>query len=96
MDSLRERFEGVHGILTVSFTINQSATVYVVLDTRLTTKPSWLDATWTLTGLTLSNNEAAGSNTFVVYSKTFPAGQVVLGPNDNGSTGVNMYSVIVQ
>jgi glucose/arabinose dehydrogenase len=84
------------GTPTVTFTINQSATVYVVLDTRVTTKPSWLDATWKLTGLTLSNNETAGSNAFVIYSKTFPAGQVALGPNDNGSTGVNMYTVIVQ
>ncbi|HEX6477755.1 MAG TPA: Ig-like domain-containing protein, partial [Ktedonobacteraceae bacterium] len=75
------------GTPTVTFTINQSATVYVALDTRVTPKPSWLDATWKLTGLTLSNNEAAGSNAFVIYSKTFPAGQVALGPNDNGSTG---------
>src|SRR5262249_47081799 len=79
---------------TVTFTINQTATVYVALDTR-TAKPAWLDASWTLTSLTLTNNLAAGSNTFVLYSKSFAAGQVALAPNDNGSTSVNMYPVIV-
>jgi hypothetical protein len=81
---------------TVTFTINQQATVYVVLDSRVTTPPSWLDSSWTLTGLTLTNNEVAGRNTFVIYSNTFPAGAVSLGENDNGNTGVSMYTVIVQ
>jgi len=79
----------------VTFTISQQATVYVGIDTRLT-PPSWIDASWTTTGLTLTNNEAAGYNTYALYAKTFPAGSVSLGPNDNGSTTVNMYTVIVQ
>src|SRR5262249_25751259 len=83
------------GTPLVTFTINQAATVYVALDTRLA-KPAWIDGTWTPTGLTLTDNQGAGSNTFGLYSKVFAAGPVVLGPNDNGNTGVNMYSVIVQ
>jgi hypothetical protein len=79
----------------VTFTISQQATVYVALDTRLA-KPAWMDASWTNTGLTLTDNQASGSNTFTLYAKTFAAGQVSLGPNDNGNTGVNMYTVIVQ
>jgi hypothetical protein len=83
------------GTPTVSFTIGQQATVYVAMDTRVTTLPAWLDSTWTKTALTLTDNQLAGHNTFVIYSKVFPAGVVALGPNDNGSTTVNMYSVIV-
>jgi PKD repeat protein len=79
----------------VTFTINRQAVVYIALDSRLT-PPSWLDNTWTNTGLTLTDNQAAGKNIFNLYSKTFAAGSVALGPNDNGNTGVNMYSVIVQ
>jgi cell division septation protein DedD len=80
---------------TITFTISQQATVYLAFDTRLA-RPAWLDATWSNSGLTLTNNETAGSNTFVIYQKTFPAGSVALGPNDNGSTTGNMYTVIVQ
>jgi hypothetical protein len=79
----------------VSFSISQSATIYVAVDTRLAT-PSWIDSSWTNTGLALTDSQAAGHNSFVLYAKTFPAGTVSLGPNDNGSTNVNMYTVIVQ
>ena len=79
---------------TVSFTISQSATIYVALDSRLAAPPSWIDSSWTNTGLTLTDSQPAGSNTFVLYSKTFPAGSVSLGPNGGGA-GVNMYTVIV-
>ena len=80
---------------TVSFTINQSATVYVAVDTRLA-PPSWIDSSWMNTGLVLTDSQAAGHNSFVLYAKTFPAGTVSLGPNDNGTTSANMYTVIVQ
>ena len=79
---------------TVSFTISQSATVYVVVDTRLAL-PSWIDSSWTNTGLTLTDSQPAGYNSFVLYSKTFPAGTVSLGPNGGGA-GVNMYTVMVK
>jgi hypothetical protein len=79
----------------VSFTINRQATVYVALDARLTS-PSWLDSTWTKTILSLKDSQNANANTFNLYSKLFDAGTVALGPNDNGRTNVNMYTVIVQ
>ena len=83
------------GSPTVSFSINQQAAVYVALDTRAT-PPSWLDATWTQTGWTVTNSETTGQNQFVVYAKSFAAGTVALGPNSaNGSTSTNMYSVFV-
>jgi hypothetical protein len=82
------------GTTTVTFTINQAATVYVAIDTR-NTVPSWM-STWTNTTMTLTDNQAAGANTFTLYSQSFPAGTVTLGPNDTGSTAVNMYTVIVQ
>ena len=46
--------------------------------------------------VTLTDSQVAGHNSFVLYAKTFPAGTVSLGPNGNGSTNVNMYTVIVQ
>lgn len=83
------------GTPTVSFTISQQATVYVAIDSRLA-PPSWVDSSWSATGMTLSNSEASGSNQFTLYSKVFPAGVVALGPNSaTGTTSSNMYSVIV-
>ncbi|HKS71462.1 MAG TPA: PQQ-dependent sugar dehydrogenase [Ktedonobacterales bacterium] len=80
----------------VTFTISRQATVYVALDTRLA-KPPWLDATWSSSGLTLTNSEATGANSFVLYAKVFAAGTVTLGPNSSsGTSAVNMYTVIVQ
>lgn len=80
-----------------TFTINQQATVYVAFDVRVTALPSWIDSTWTNTGLILTNNEAVGYNTYTLYSKSFPAGTVSLGPNTaTGLATVNMYTVIVQ
>jgi hypothetical protein len=80
---------------TASFSINVAATVYVAIDTR-NPLPSWMSS-WTKTSLTLTDNQASGTNMYVLYSQTFPAGTVTLGPNDNGSTTlVNMYTVIVQ
>jgi hypothetical protein len=85
------------GSPTATFTISQQATVYVALDTRIAPPPAWIDGTWTNTGLTLTDSQAAGHNTFVLYAKAFPAGSVALGPNSaTGATGVNMYSIFVQ
>jgi outer membrane protein assembly factor BamB len=79
---------------TCTFTISQQATVYVAEDTRLP-KPSWMDSSWTNSGLMLTDNQVSGKNTFVLYQKTFPAGMVSLGPADNGAND-NMYTVIAQ
>lgn len=76
---------------TVTFTINQDASVYVAQDTRLV-KPVWMDASWINTGLTLTNSD---NKTFLLYAKAYPAGSVSLGPVTATSTTANMYTVIV-
>jgi hypothetical protein len=75
----------------VTFTISAQATVAVAVDTRIG-KRSWMDASWTDTGTQLKNNEST-PRSFEVFTKTFPAGTVSLGPN--GSTGSSMYMVVV-
>jgi len=74
-----------------TFSINQTANVYVAIDTR-TTAPAWMSG-WTNTGQTLVNNESP-AKTFTLFQKQFPAGIVGLGPLNNG--GVGMYTVIVK
>jgi hypothetical protein len=76
----------------VSFSINKQATVYVGLDTRITTIPSWInDGTWVNTGLAITNNESP-SRTFNLYAKIFSSGLVSLGPVN---TTTDIYLVIV-
>jgi polygalacturonase len=75
----------------VTFTISQQAVVSVAVDTRLGRR-SWMDSSWVDTHVHLTNSESS-PKTFEVFQKTFPAGQVALGPN-SGSTS-SMYTVIV-
>jgi polygalacturonase len=77
----------------VAFTISASATVMVAVDTRLGRRP-WMDATWVSTDVQLTNSES-GTRTFQVFAKTFPAGQVSLGPNADPANSSSMYTVIV-
>jgi hypothetical protein len=73
------------------FSISQAASVYVAVDDR-SAALSWL-AGWTPTGLKLVNNESSPKS-FTLFQKSFPAGTVSLGPQNNG--GVSMYTVIVK
>ena len=75
----------------VRFTISTSATVAVAVDSRIGRR-SWMDSSWTDTGTSIRNNEGT-PRTFEVFTKTFPAGQVSLGPN--GSTTSSMYMIVV-
>jgi hypothetical protein len=75
----------------VTFTINQSATVAVAVNTTVG-KPSWMDSSWTDTGTRLTNSESTPRN-FEVFTKTFAAGQVSLGPN--GNTTSSLYTIVV-
>jgi hypothetical protein len=75
----------------VTFTISGQATVAVAVDTRIGRRP-WMDSTWVDSGTQLVNSEGTPKR-FQVFTKTFPAGQVALGPN--GSTGSSMYTVAV-
>jgi hypothetical protein len=77
-----------------TFRVNSNATVYVIHDDRLTTKPSWL-STFTNTGLKVVNDEPAPSTVFTVFSKTFTSGSTVtLGINGIGDS--SMYTVVAK
>ena len=83
----------------LTFTLDSSATVYVIYDGRATQLPAWLgDGTWTATGQTFTTNETQLSNR-AVYKKSFAAGQVSLGGNlaspATGPSGYSDYFVIV-
>lgn len=78
----------------VTFSINRTATVYIGFDTR-STLASWVDSTWTNTGLQMVDNESSPV-TFTFYKKMFPAGTVSLGHNAVQTSGVDVYIVTVQ
>ncbi len=76
----------------LTFTLGQSADVYVAYSTSATSLPAWL-AGFTDTGTTVT---AAGAGSFKLYRKTFPAGQVSLGGNMRDTTlAVSNYFVVV-
>jgi predicted amidohydrolase len=75
----------------LTFKVNQSVSVYVGYDTRITTKPTWLSE-FTNTGDEVIDN--AGIR-FVLYKKNYSAGTVSLGGNE-GISDSNMYIVLVK
>jgi large repetitive protein len=75
-----------------SFSLNQPADVFITLDDRATGVPAWL-AGWSPTGLKMNSNEAGIARSFTIYTKSFAAGTVNLGPLNQG---VSMYNVIVK
>ncbi len=95
--ALPEELVGAEAILTAcdaknstgdlaSFTAGADITVYVALDARVSTAPSWLNA-WTNTGLTAKNNKDV---TFNLYALDCKAGDIVtLGTNGQSSSCVN-------
>jgi hypothetical protein len=76
----------------VSFTISQSATVYVGVDTRSGIRPWMTDGTWIDTGTQLTTNENGTIRPYEVYRKSFAAGTVSLGPD---AANTNMYTISV-
>jgi hypothetical protein len=81
------------GEVQATFTLTQSATVYVAHNDAIFTRPSWLSSTngWTQTQSSLTNSEP---RTFTLFSRSFPQGSTVsLGPNND--TGASMYSIFV-
>ena len=76
----------------VTFTISQQAVVSVAVDTRLGRR-SWMDSSWVDTGTHLTNSEST-PRSFEVFQRTFPAGQVALGPNA-GPSGSSNYTIVV-
>ncbi|NUR29732.1 MAG: right-handed parallel beta-helix repeat-containing protein [Catenulispora sp.] len=73
----------------VSFMISRAATVYLAVDTRTGKRP-WMDASWSDTGTTLTDDENGTARTFEVYSKAFAAGTVTLGPNGANNDGYDI------
>jgi polygalacturonase len=76
----------------VRFTVNKQVTVSVAVDTRRG-KLAWMDSSWVDTSTHLTNSEP---HNFEVFQKTFPAGQVSLGPNGDTANGSSMFTIIVQ
>ncbi len=81
------------GTPLVSFSLNQAADVYLTLDDRTPAPPAWM-AGWSNTGLKMSTNEGGTARSFTVYTKSFVAGTVDLGPS--GQAGLSLYTVIVK
>jgi hypothetical protein len=83
----------------ITFTVNHAATVYVAVDSTISPRASWLDATWTRDTASVFKWNNAGNTiaTFDVYKKAFAAGTVSLGGNLHGTTASahSNYTVIV-
>ena len=75
----------------VNFTLNADSTVYIAMDNRYPSLPSWMSG-WTDSGLDIINNQSPAV-TFSLYQKDFPAGSVSLGPVPTSS--YSMYTIIV-
>jgi YVTN family beta-propeller protein len=81
------------GTPTVTFSISAAADVHVALNNTAPV-PSWVDASWTNTGTTLTTRESATqSRTYSIYRKRFSAGTVSLGP---WNSSASMYTIIVK
>ncbi len=76
----------------VRFTVNKQVTVSVAVDSRRG-RPSWMDPSWVDTNTHLTNSEP---HNFEVFQKTFPAGQVSIGPNGDTANGSSMFTIVVQ
>jgi chitodextrinase len=81
----------------LSFTVNQNVTVYVGFDLRAVSLPTWVTGDFTSTGdgIGVSDVEASPLG---LWSRDFPAGDVVLGGNmASGASGAgSMYVVLLR
>lgn len=65
----------------MTFTLGQSATVYIAHDNRVLVRPTWLTANFMDTGLTAMGG-ASAAVPFEVFVNSYPSGAVVtLGSN---------------
>jgi len=74
----------------LSFDVNQSVTVYVAHDIRITPKPAWL-AAFLPTGEALVTTDT----TLNLFSRSFSTGTITLGGNHETTSGLSMYTVAV-
>ena len=78
---------------TVSFSLTSDADVYVGFNDTAP-RPTWVDATWTDTGVDLVSRETSTtSRTYSLFRKRFAAGQVSLGA---WNSSASMYTVLVK
>jgi hypothetical protein len=78
---------------TVSFSLTSDADVYVGFNDTAP-RPTWVDATWTDTGVDLVSRETSTtSRPYSLFRKRFAAGQVSLGA---WNSSASMYTVLVK
>lgn len=79
----------------VTFNVTSYATVYVLSDDRITSKPGWMSG-WVDTGDNLIDNESTAV-TYSIFKKDFAANSLVsLGNNNGGSTATCQYAIMVK
>ncbi|MFH1377354.1 MAG: nucleoside hydrolase-like domain-containing protein, partial [Planctomycetota bacterium] len=74
----------------LTLSVNQDVTVFVAFDARSVPPVGWLQS-WTATGDSIGTTDVSR----IVYSKPYPAGQIVLGGNKPSAAG-SMYNVIIR
>jgi hypothetical protein len=75
----------------LTFTLTQDSFVYVAYDSRAASLPNWLSG-FTNTGLVLKTSDVQ----LKIYTKFYPAGQIVLGGNlAAGAAGANTNYVVI-
>ncbi len=75
-----------------TFITGADVTVYIAIDSRVTTLPSWLSS-WTNSGLTVQNSNSV---TYNIYSMEYSAGETVTLGQNGQSSGCVGYTVFVQ
>lgn len=73
------------------FTANDDITVYIVLDNRATTVPSWLNG-WKNTGLTIKNNKDV---VYDLYCKDFYGNEKITLGSNGQSKGCTGYTALI-
>jgi hypothetical protein len=78
--------KGVTAAAHLTLSTAEPTTVYVGFDRRNAVRPAWLSAAngWTPSEQTIRTDYAAGNPSYIVYSKNFAAGSIVLGGPGQG------------
>jgi hypothetical protein len=65
----------------LTFSVGEPVMVHVGYNRRTNLRPAWLSEAngWTPSTQTLRSDFSAGNPTYIMYQKSFPAGQIVLG-----------------
>ena len=77
-----------------TFTVTTNSDIFVALDDRTTTKPSWLSG-WTDTGDNMTDNEGSSNRTFNLLKKSYTANSTISLGNA-GSTNDSFYIVLIK